>query len=165
MTCWHPVAFCLPVCLSVCLCLSAPSYFESAATTPRLPPPHTHTPAPSLPHPPPAAPRGTGRARSRMVPSTEQVFFCDVLTSTACCHFRFKWMLQIEHTHKHTLPILFSQRIKKVIRAVTELRAAWGTMGPRASVCFHKVCAILLGAYVLCVCACVCLSVRERMVN
>ena len=78
------VYHCLSVSLPLSLC-GGPSQLVA-------PPPHTHT------APPPAAPRGTGRARS----SAEQVFFCGVLTSTACCHFRFKWLSQIEHTHTHT---------------------------------------------------------------
>lgn len=100
MTHWHPQTFYVSVCLCVVVqisCNHSPLRHTHAHT-------HKYTHAPL----PPSAPRGTGRARSRMVPSVEQVFFCDVLTSTACCHFRFKWMSQIEHTHIYKLSVFSS---------------------------------------------------------
>lgn len=100
MTHWHPQTFYVSVCLCVVVQISCnhSTLRHTHAHTHK----YTHAPLP------PSAPRGTGRARSRMVPLVEQVFFCDVLTSTACCHFRFKWMSQIEHTHIYKLSVFSS---------------------------------------------------------
>ena len=109
----------------------------------------THTPAPS-PRCHPEVPR---MARGREVPSVEQVFPCDVLTSRACCHLCFKWMLQMERRHTRTRThtrYLFSSasKLKNVIRHQA-LRF-------RGRVCVLRAVLFFLIRLVSTRCACVC---------